>query len=78
MIALDQRVQSSGAQLDSSLVLGDTIEVRTTGVLITKLYKPKSVVKSVAVKIDADGSEFNVLLGDKATSRGARNSFNFG
>lgn len=66
LITLDQRVGSSGAQLDSSLVLGDTIEVRTIDDLITELYDSKSVAKSVAVKIDTDGNEFDVLLGAKA------------
>lgn len=61
--SIDQRVGSSGAQLDSSKVLGEMIEVRTIDSVIATLCGASSAAKSVAVKIDTDGNEFDVLLG---------------
>lgn len=61
--SVDQRVGSSGAQLDSSKVIGERIEVRTIDSLVAESCQSPSAAKSVAVKIDTDGNEFDVLLG---------------
>lgn len=61
--SIDQRVGSSGAQLDSSNVTGERIKVRTIDSLVAEFCHSPSAARSVGVKIDTDGNELDVLLG---------------
>jgi|688.fasta_scaffold158110_2 FkbM family methyltransferase len=63
IIVEDSRVGSSGAQLHPIGSIGEKIDVQTIDGLIAGYVRTTLREQSVAVKIDTDGNEFDILIG---------------